>query len=141
MELDPAHDQRLVVLAGQLVEVPAFQVDALGAEGGNQALQAFQHVGADGDRGAGLVFQVAGGRQVSGVDAGLEDPGRTQVLLANVGDDAVDEGGRGLARGRVEIEHRIDDGAQQSGRIGHEIGHPPRGGMVIRSDVRLHAYA
>jgi hypothetical protein len=127
-DLEPAHRQGLAVL-GQLVEVPAVQVDAVVSPStGTRRLRLSSDRGADADRGAGLVFQVAGGRQVVGVQAGLQDPGRAQVLGADVGDDRVDEARVDGLGQRIEIQHGVDDGAEQGGRIGDQIGHRPVAG-------------
>jgi hypothetical protein len=109
--------------------------------GRSQALEALDDAGPDADRGAGFVFQMARRRHVRGVQTGFQDPGRTHVTGADLGDDRVDEARVGGLGHGIEIQDRIDDRAKQRGRIYDKIGHRPRGGVMVSDNFRLHANA
>ncbi len=85
-------------------------------------------------RDAGLVVQVASRREVVGVRVGIEDPLQFVALALDVGEQGIGGAGRGRAGLRVEVEHRIDDGAafrlgvrddvlDAAGRLVIEAGH------------------
>src|SRR3546814_5580997 len=67
-----------------------------------------------------LLLQVGRGRQVVGMHMGFDDPLDSQALLAHEGDDRVGRMSGGAARGGVEIEHRVDDGAGFRRRVRSE---------------------
>ena len=79
-------------------------------------------LGADADFPAELLLQVRRGRQVVGVDMGLDDPLCPQTLFLNKFNDLTGaiEGQR--AAGLIEFHHRVDDGAGVSVRFLHHIG-------------------
>src|SRR3546814_6793313 len=52
---------------------------------------------------------------------GFDDPLDSQALLAHEGDDRVGRMSGGAARGGVEIEHRVDDGAGFRRRVADHV--------------------
>ena len=66
---------------------------------------------ANGNLAADLFLQIGRGRNMIGVRMGLQQPVNGQPFLSNKGDELIGGGCRGAARGRIVIEHAIDDRA------------------------------
>jgi hypothetical protein len=68
-------------------------------------------------------LKVAGRRQVIGMRMGLQDPFDLQAVLGHARQHPVGAGGAGVARLEVVVEHRVDDGGLQGGRVPCKVGH------------------
>ena len=72
-----------------------------------------------------------------GMGMGLEDPLHAQVMLADMGDDAVGEIRLGAAGGLIVVERRVDDRAAPVARRMHEVADGVGIRMEERGDLRL----
>jgi hypothetical protein len=77
---------------------------------------------ADADPAAQPLLQIGRGRQVVGVDVGLEYPLHLQPFGPHMGDDGIGRGGVGPPARVVEIEHAVDYCGGTPVRIAHDIG-------------------
>jgi len=78
---------------------------------------------------------LASGRQVIGVNMGLERPVDGEAGMLDVVEDAIGSVGAGAPRGDIEAEHGIDDGSAATGPVRDDVGH--RVGLGI--EKRLYA--
>ena len=117
-------DVETVALFEQRVELAAVALE-LGAFVEDLAECVLHHgdTVADTDLAAQLVLQVGRGGEMVGVDVAFEDPFDGQVLGTDVIDDPVGGIGVGAARGVVEVQHAVDDGAGAAVRFADNIGY------------------
>ena len=136
--LDAAQPEGLAILE-QMLELATIAGEAgLRVE---QIAEGLLHLGdgrADRQPAAQLFQQVRRGRQVIGVDMGLQNPFDRQALRLYMRDQPVGGIGACAPRGRIEIQHRIDNGRLAGRRIGDDVA--DRVGRLVEEAVNVGAH-
>ena len=130
-------DLQNMSISEQPVEVGALGLDVgrveQWAKNGLHILDMF----ADPDLRAGSRLDQRSTAEVIGVNMSLEHPFDNYSFALDGGEHFLDRFGVDLARGRVEVEHRVDHHAATRRRVPHQIGHGV-GRLVEKcSNVRL----
>ena len=90
---------------------------------------------ADAQRAAELLLQVGRGREMVGVDVGLQHPFDLEAMLAHESDHPIGGMAVGAARGRVIVQHRVDQGALAGGRVDRDVAHRVGGRVEEARDL------
>ena len=135
-DIQRANLESLAILE-QMVEFGAIQRNVWRIKHRAENLLHVAHMFADPDKCAGLVLDVRGGREVVGVNMGLQHPIDFGVIRLCCRQQSINRTDGRLSRSVIVVEHRIDHRSLSALRIDDQIGY--RIGRLIEKGLDLWA--